>query len=699
MKITLIKEGKTGYTFTRIMPEELVRIIQNCECDKQLNEFREAFPILKADSARLGNKPDYEQFTRKIPRVCFAAEYEKIDGERRMKHYNGLVLLEINNLPSYNDACSIRDSAARLPYTFITFVGASLRSVKIVCGARTANGVLPESEEEATKIQMNAYKRLHYLYSSQLDVTIDNIMPTLQTKCLISGDKDIYCNLSFDSVTVSDDDVTVPSYRKQEVDTSSDTLLPDMDRLKTHRHIFHHCMSDAFENAAIEEGDIREEKVINLLAHYCNESDLPLDFSIKMTLYNSELGNDEQLVRMIFKEAYYKKLTKKIPFKHIKKSTLLAYKMEAFMNAHYELRKNVLTGVPQYRYKDGFNYSFMDFTSDVRNSMTMRALKAGLESWDKDIDRYINSNDIELYDPINEYISELPQWDGVDRITPIAKRIPTENIDWTKNFHVWMRAMVAHWMGKDKMHGNAYVPLIIGNQGCGKSTFCSIILPPELRDYYNDKIDFKNDTALNLGLTSFALINIDEFDSLSRSQQPLLKYLLTKSDVKMRPPYGKAYENRRRYASFIATTNNHQPLTDPSGSRRFICIEVSDGKSIDFLTPIDYQKVYAQLKYEISNGDKYWFDNAETEKIMEQNKPFRHLTDLAQMIPVIIRNPKYGETPERIMVDDIVDSLECRFDSFIRTKSSNRDVGKYMKSHGFEYKKSKGISWYNVIKL
>ena len=69
--------------------------------------------------------------------------------------------------------------------------------------------------------------------------------------------------------------------------------------------------------------------------------------------------------------------------------------------------------------------------------------------------------------------------------------------------------MVAHWKGIDRNHGNAIVPMLIGDQGCGKTAFCGIILPEELRDYYNDKIDFKNDTAINLGLTSFALINID----------------------------------------------------------------------------------------------------------------------------------------------------------------------------------------------
>jgi len=699
MKITLIKEDRSEKTFARITPEELVRIIHDQDYGSQLKELREVYPLFKLHNGEPETSLRGLNSTKHIPHICFVAEYEKRDGVSNMREYNGLVLLEINNLPSYEDACSIRKSAAALPYTYITFVGASMRSVKIVCGARAVDDALCSDASKAEKIQLNAYKRLHYLYSSQLDITVDNIQPTLHTECLMSADQGIYFNPEYDRIVVNDDDIKVPTYRKVENADYSDSLLPDMNQQTTNRHIFHHCMADALEDAAIEEGDIRTEKVLNLLAKYCNESGLPLEFAVKMTNYNPDFGKDEQLVRQIFDEAYFKELTKKIPFKHIKKSTLLAYKMEAFMNAHYQLRKNVMTGVPQYRYRDGFNYEFVDLTDEVCNSMTIRALKAGLDSWDKDMNRYINSGDIEQYDPVNDYLSGLPEWDGVDRIAAIAARVPTNNTDWTKNFHVWMRAMVAHWMGKDILHGNAYVPLLIGNQGCGKSSFCSILLPPELRNYYNDKIDFKNDTALNLGLTSFALINIDEFDSLSRSQQPLLKYLLTKSDVKIRPPYGKAYENRRRYASFIGTTNNHQPLTDPSGSRRFICVEIIDGEGIDFRTAIDYEQVYAQLKSEINNGEKYWFDDQETELIMSQNARFQHLSDLGQMISLIIRRPLADETPEKVMVEDIADLLEERFDSFVRIKSTNRDIGRYMRSHGYEHRKCEGMSSYYIMKL
>jgi predicted P-loop ATPase len=140
-----------------------------------------------------------------------------------------------------------------------------------------------------------------------------------------------------------------------------------------------------------------------------------------------------------------------------------------------------------------------------RYTMTLKALKMGLESWDKDLDRYLDSTLIPTYDPINDYLDNLPKWDGKGHVEEFAKRVPTNNADFVHNFHVWMLSMVAHWMGRTPKQANAIVPLFIGKQGCGKSSFCSIILPPELQEFYNDRIDFKNDTSMFMGLTNTAL--------------------------------------------------------------------------------------------------------------------------------------------------------------------------------------------------
>jgi predicted P-loop ATPase len=206
-----------------------------------------------------------------------------------------------------------------------------------------------------------------------------------------------------------------------------------------------------------------------------------------------------------------------------------------------------------------------------------------------------------------------------------------------------MRSMVAMWLGKGQLTGNALVPLLIGRQGCGKSSFCRILLPRDQREYYNDRINFKNEADLNLGLTSFALINLDEFDKMTSRQQIVLKYLVSTADLKYRPPYGKAYQSHRRFASFIGTTNETMPLTDPTGSRRFVCVSVEN--DIDFQTPIDYPQLYAQLKQEVERDQqRYWLTKDEERQLMRHNLTYQKLNGLGEMLMSVFQKPVSAPT-------------------------------------------------------
>jgi predicted P-loop ATPase len=353
------------------------------------------------------------------------------------------------------------------------------------------------------------------------------------------------------------------------------------------------------------------------------------------------------------------------PLKNIPQETLLMMKIDIFLNSNYELRKNVMRGVAEYRMRTGLGFSFQDLTTEARNSITINALSQGIKCWDKDIMRYVNSNDITLYDPMDDFLEHLPRWDGKDRVEALARRIKTDYEAWPHLFHIWMRSMVAMWKGKGQLTGNALVPLLIGRQGCGKSSFCRILLPREQREYYNDRINFKNEHDLNLGLTSFALVNLDEFDKITQRQQILLKYLVSTSDLKYRPPYGTAYSSHRRYASFIGTTNELMPLVDPTGSRRFICVMV-DG-DIDFETPVEYGQLYAQLKYEVEElRERYFLTKEEEAALMHHNLRYQKMNGLGEMLLSLFEkpdgssktNPDHGKW---LSVKEISDRLKQSF--------------------------------------
>lgn len=256
----------------------------------------------------------------------------------------------------------------------------------------------------------------------------------------------------------------------------------------------------------------------------------------------------------------------------------LVAKLDEFMKRRYQFRYNTMTSVVEYRELKSFRFDFRPVTSRVMNSISLNAQYEGLPAWDPDIKRYIESDWVLTYNPIEEYLYHLPQWDGKDRIRTLANRVKCAQPEkWRERFHRWFLSMVAHWQGIDKQHSNSSVPLLIGDQGCGKSTFCSMLLPLHLRDYFTDSIDFSNKRNTELALNRYLLVNLDEFDSISPAYQGYMKHIVQKSVVQSRLPYQRATEALRRYATFIATSNNFDLLSDPTGSRRYICVEVGGG--------------------------------------------------------------------------------------------------------------------------
>jgi predicted P-loop ATPase len=337
-------------------------------------------------------------------------------------------------------------------------------------------------------------------------------------------------------------------------------------------------------------------------------------------------------------------------------------------------------------------FEFQDLTEEARNSITMKALSQGVKCWDKDISRYVNSEDITLYEPMTDFLDHLPKWDGKNRVEALARRIKTDFEEWPYLFHIWMRSMVAMWLGKGQLTGNALVPLLIGRQGCGKSSFCRILLPRDLQDYYNDRINFKNEQDLNLGLSSFGLINLDEFDRVTQRQQIVLKYLVSTADLKYRPPYGKAYTSNRRYASFIGTTNDQAPLTDPSGSRRFVCCLV-DG-DIDFETPVQHDQVFAQLVQEIRQGERYWLNKEEERRLMEHNLQYQRLNGLGEMLMAVIQKPRTmaeanafrdHEEGEWMSLRDISALLKDHFKGFKEESTTFQKIGNYLSRPEYKF--------------
>ena len=362
----------------------------------------------------------------------------------------------------------------------------------------------------------------------------------------------------------------------------------------------------------------------------------------------------------------------------------LVFQVESFLEENFQFRRNLLMGKTEVRC-NGCD-QWLPLTAETLNSIVRKAKKEGIgenKSPKQDIEEYVNSDAVPDYDPIAEWISRLPTWDGKNHVADLFSRIPGLTSEQLAFLSTWFRSAVAHWLQMDSVHGNECVPVLIGEQGCGKTTFAVRLLPEELRCYFLDHINFTNKFDADMALTHNLIVNIDEFANMGVSQQGRLKQTLSKRKVNGRPIFGRSQEDRRRYASFIATTNDEHPLCDQTGSRRYLCIKIPRGKLIDNSSSIDYKQFYAQLYHELTVGNTpYWFNIDETKRIQELNLPFFRTDDMETMIGNCFRLPLQGEEGQWVNSKTILDTLKTLYPSLQTSNSTKIKIGQTLKCMG-----------------
>lgn len=368
-----------------------------------------------------------------------------------------------------------------------------------------------------------------------------------------------------------------------------------------------------------------------------------------------------------------------------------------FMLRNYELRYNILKDIPEYRPLNQKMRTFCPVDQIVQNSMVLDAQEEGLDIWDRDIKRYLYSNRLFPYKPAEEYLKNTRQWDGVSYIKKIADCVKCDHPHWELLFRRWFLCMVANWQGRNPIYANCTSPLLIGKQGYRKSTFCRLLLPPELRSSFTDRLDIENKRAAEIYLSRFLLINLDEFDQINNRQQAFLKHLLQKNSPCVRKPYTTAISETRRYTSFIGTSNTQQLLYDASGNRRFLCIEVK--KKIEFPTDIDYSLLYAEALYALDNGERYWFDEKEETKMQTYNQVFEVDNKYAQLFWSNYRRPRHSLEGTHLSCTQILRSL-CTSSEFSKLNNGHiAAFGRQLQKWGLEKRHEEAGNCYKVVKI
>ena len=350
------------------------------------------------------------------------------------------------------------------------------------------------------------------------------------------------------------------------------------------------------------------------------------------------------------------------------KSCSLMQEVTAFLTSRYRFRFNVLTEETEVadvanitNIENNLPDAHLRYAKvDERwmNTLSMEAIETGIDCWDRDIQRFVRSRRISEYHPFTAYFERLPEWDGTDRVSALARRVSDDPV-WVNGFHRWMLGLSAQWMqfrsdannanrANSINRANSVAPLLVSSrQGLGKSTFCRLLMPDALKAYYTESYDLGSPASAEAKLAACGLINLDEFDKLSASKMPLLKNLMQASALNIRKAYKRSASALPRIASFIGTSNREDLLVDRTGSRRFLCVSLEH--AIDCVTPVEHEQLYAQLKAELLSGERSWFNKEEEQAIQQHNALFyKHIPE-EEVFRLCFRFATEADHPQEVL--------------------------------------------------
>ena len=498
MRITQVRDDGKVNTMRTLKIEQLVEQMKKETKAQLVSNMREVLPYILP-----GDKNDYIE---RVPKILPAAAFVRKNGVMAMAEYNGIVMLQVNGLSGRMEADEVKECVKELPQTYLAFIGSSGKSVKIWVRFTYPDNRLPDNREQAEVFHAHAYRLAVKYYQPQLPFDIELREPSLEQYCRLTFDPELYFNPEAMPVYLKQP-ASLPgetTYREQVQAQASplQRLVPGYDSYEALSVLFEAAFARAFaEQKGYRPGDDIHSLLV-CLAEQCFRAGIPQEDTVRWARAHYRLPKDEFLIRETVKNVYgtcegFADKSSLLP------EQLFVMQTDEFMKRRYEFRFNMLTSSVEYRERNSFNFYFRPIDKRVMASITMNAMYEGIKLWDKDVVRYLNSDHVPVYHPVEEFLYDLPHWDGKDHIRDLAERVPCDNPHWGQLFRRWFLSTVAHWRGVDKNHANSTSPILIGPQAYRKSTFCRLILPPCLQAYYTDSIDFSRKRDAELYLNRF----------------------------------------------------------------------------------------------------------------------------------------------------------------------------------------------------
>ena len=533
-----------------------------------------------------------------------AAEFAKDENNNlKMKAFNGILLLKFGNITDVDGAEGVKRSVAILPSTLAAITGADGKTVIVLIKFQGENDSLPTSEADAEHLYRIAYQQIFPVYQAIVKASI-----------LVDGPK--------------------PSIE------AGSTLSQEP---SIHNSFMMTLDAEPYFNG--------KAVAMKIDSHTRSQSPAPSTDNNQQTI--SDFRAPEE--------------GKKVDKNSIRENIV---NMMQLLESRYDFRYNTVMKFVEYMPKEKGWYGYQPVEPRVQKRMTLEVQLADIRVSIKDVRNFLESDYIKNYNPIEEYLFQCyDKWDGKDHIRALARTVPTANPHWADWFYTWFLGMVDQWRGySHRQYGNSVAPLLISKQGYNKSTFCRRLLPPELQWGYSDNLILSEKRQVYQAMAQFMVINLDEFNQISpQVQQGFLKNLIQLPTLKYKPPYGSHVMEFPRLASFIATSNMKDILSDPSGNRRFIGVELTG--PIDVSVRPNYQQLFAQALSALNNGEKSYFDAKQVKLIMKSNSQFEIIQPIDQYFLLYFELVEDEKEGEYLTAAEIFDYLKKQIGSSLKVNS------------------------------
>ena len=605
MKVTIVHTNnkKQLLVSTKTM-EKLMERFARDDSKLTITHFRESIPYLSNNYEGYKDMPKWMH-------IYPAAEFAKDENNNlKMKACNGILLLKFGNITDVDGVEGVKRSVAILPSTLAAITGADGKTVIVLIKFQGENDSLPTSEADAEHLYRIAYQQIFPVYQAivKASILVDGPKPSIEAGSTLSQEPSIH-----------------------------NSFMMTLDA------------APYFNSKAVA---------------------MKIDSHARSQNLTPSTGNNQQMIADsgTAEEDSNEKNNNKKEDKNSVRSNIVS--MMQLLENRYDFRYNTVMKYVEYLPKDKGWYGYRPVEPRVQKRMTLEVQLADIRVSIKDVRNFLESDYIKNYNPIEEYLFQCyDKWDGKDHIRALARTVPTANPHWADWFYTWFLGMVDQWRGySHRQYGNSVAPLLISKQGYNKSTFCRRLLPPELQWGYSDNLILSEKRQVYQAMAQFMVINLDEFNQISpQVQQGFLKNLIQLPTLKYKPPYGSHVMEFPRLASFIATSNMKDILSDPSGNRRFIGVELTG--PIDVSVRPNYQQLFAQALSALNNGEKSYFDAQQVKLIMKSNSQFEIIQPIDQYFLLYFELVEDEKEGDYLTAAEIFDYLKKQIGSSLKVNS------------------------------